>query len=304
MSNKILFFGNERLATSVTTTAPTLQALLAAGYEITGVVVAQNESAQSRNARELEIVQIAAAHNIPVLSPAKLSDAKDEIAAHGADIGVLVAYGKLVPQDIIDLFPHGIINIHPSLLPRHRGPTPIESAILSGEPETGVSVMQLTSGMDAGPVYGQARLPLSGTETKQALADVLLTLGKGMVLELLPQILDGSLQPIAQDESQVTYDNLITKDVSTLDWQKPAVQLDREIRAYLGWPRSRTTLGTSEVIITAAHAEIGSGRPGDMWIEDQRLGIYTSDGLLILEQLIPAGKSEMSGSAFLLGYQL
>ena len=301
--NKILFFGNERLATGASTTAPVLQALIAAGYEITGVVVAQNESSQSRNARELEIVQVAKHHDIPVLSPANLHDATDEIAALEAEVGVLVAYGKIVPQSIIDLFPRGIINIHPSLLPKHRGPTPIESVILQGDKETGVSLMQLSAGMDAGPVYIQTVIPLTGKETKPELVEQLLKAGTDLLLANIEDILDGSRQPVAQDDTEATYDQLITKDNSQLEWQKPAEQLAREVRAYLGWPRSRTTIGSTEVIITIAHATKGQGEPGNLRIEQKEVGLFTREGILIIDRLIPAGKKEMDAAAFLAGYQ-
>jgi len=302
MSNKILFFGNERLATGLVTPAPTLRALIAAGYDVTGVIVAQNEIGSSRQARELEIVQVAEEHHIPVVSPPKLGEAEDKIRAFQADIGVLVAYGKIVPPPIIDLFPRGIINIHPSLLPRHRGSTPIESAILDGDTETGVSLMQLSSKMDAGPVYGQIKMALHGTETKQALADQLLNLGKDMLLDMLPKILDGTLMPTPQDDTLASYDGLITKEASKLDWHKSALQLEREIKAYAGWPRSRTTINNIDVIVTKAHIVSGVSKPGILWQEPKQLGFYTTDGILVIDSLVPAGKKEMDIASFLAGY--
>jgi len=304
MLNKILFFGNERLGTGVVTTAPTLQALIQAGYQITGVIVAQNELGQSRRARELEIAQVARQHTIPVLSPAKLIDMQPELAALGAEIGVLVAYGKIVPQSIIDIFPRGIINIHPSLLPLHRGPTPIESVILEAAQQTGVSLMHVTAAMDSGPVYAQTSVALSGDETKQNLADQLLNLGKDMLLEHLPAILEARLQPAAQDDNRATYDKRLSKLASQLDWHKPAAQLEREIRAYAGWPRSRTTLAGAQVIITRAHAAEGNGTAGSLKLDNKQLGVQCDPGILIIDNLIPAGKKEMSASGFLAGYQL
>lgn len=303
MSNKIVFFGNERLGTGLNTDVPVLQALMAAGYQITAVVVAQNETGKSRKARTLEIVQVAEAHNIPVLSPSKLAEAKDDMAAYGAEIGVLVAYGKIVPQDVIDVFPRGIVNIHPSLLPKHRGPAPIESAILNGDMETGVSLMQLSAKMDAGPVYVQQAVKLSGSETKRELADRLITIGKDMLLLHLPAILDGSFKPQPQDEAKVTYDKLIEKSDGVLDFQKPAIELERAVRAYTGWPRSRANIGLSEVIITEAHVVDSDGVAGTLWFQDKQIGIFGSKGLLVIDRLIPSGKKEMAGSAFLAGYK-
>ena len=307
MSSKIVFFGNERLATGVTTQAPTLQALIAAGYEVAAVVVAQEAPSQSRQARPLEITAIATAHGIPVIAPAKLSNIKDHLAGFGASIGVLAAYGKYVPPSIIDLFPRGIINIHPSLLPKHRGPTPLESVILDGDNLTGVTLMQLAAAMDSGAIVAQDTVALRGDETKQALADQLLGRGKDMLIKYLPSILDGSSQVIAQDDSQAQYDQLITKDdgkLSDAAWQQPVAQLERRIRAYAGWPRSRTTVGATDIIITSAHVAPGDGSPGTLCLENKSLGIHANGGVLVIDSLIPAGKKEMSAAAFLAGYHL
>jgi methionyl-tRNA formyltransferase len=301
---RLIFFGNERLATGVTTTAPTLRALLEAELEIAAVVVAQNNAGTSRKPRPLEVAVLAEQHNIPVLSPDKLSEAKDELTALKADTGVLAAYGKLVPQEIINLFSNGIINIHPSLLPRHRGSTPLETVILSDETETGVSLMSLTDKLDEGPVYAQQIVPLRGDETKQALADQLSQLGANMLVTHLPRILDGSLSPTDQDPAKATYTEQITKAVSELDFTKSATELARAVRAYAGWPRSRAKLGTTEVIITAAHPSEVSGTPGTLFLADKQLGLHCSQGTLIIDKLIPAGKQEMTSTAFLAGYNL
>lgn len=303
MSNKIVFFGNERLGTGLGTNVPVLRALIATGYEITSLVVAQNEIGKSRKGRTLEIVQVAEAHNIPVLSPAKLSEFNDQLAALGAEAGVLIAYGKIVPQGVIDVFPKGIINIHPSLLPKHRGPTPIESVILSNEPETGVSLMRLGAKMDAGPVYAQQTIQLTGNETKPELADRLITLGKDMLIQHLPNILDGSLQPKPQDDAQATYDKLIEKTDGVLNFQKTAIQLEREVRAFADWPRSRTNIGITEVVINKAHSIDGKGVAGTLWLQSKEIGIYCSQGVLIIDRLIPAGKKEMDARSFLIGYK-
>lgn len=302
-SKPILFFGNERLATGVTTAAPTLRGLIEEGYDVAAVVIAQNPHDKSRSARQLEIAEMAAAHKIPVIRPHDLLESKHELAKYKAEAAILIAYGKLIPQEIIDLFPKGIINIHPSLLPLHRGSTPLESVILEGAVETGVSLMKLVAAMDAGPIYAQRKISLGGNETKQELADKLSTIGSKMVLKHLPAILDGSLEAESQDEAAATEDSQITKADSQLDWNKPAVQLEREIRAFAGWPRSRSNIGWTKVIITKAHVSEGSGKIGNLYIQNKQLGVYTSDGILIIETLIPLGKKEMSAEAFLAGYK-
>lgn len=303
MSSKIVFFGNERLATGVSTTAPVLRALIEAGYDIRAVVTTQGDIGRSRKPRPLEIAAVAAEHNIPLIIPGKLSEQLDEIQALDAEAGVLVAFGKIVPQSLIDVFPRGIINIHPSALPKHRGPTPLESVLLAGESETAVSLMALGAEMDAGPVYAQQAVSLAPNVTKQQLADQLLETGRNMLISHLPAILNGSLNPEAQDDSQATYDTRIAKDAGVIVWQRPAVEIERQIRAYAGWPKSRANIGGHEVVLTAAHVVPGAGTPGVVWLEGRELGMHTGDGILIIDELVPAGKKPMSGSAFLLGYR-
>lgn len=312
--NKLVFFGNERLATGVNTTAPTLQALISAGYQIQAVVVAQESgenSSKSRKSRPLEIVNVAKYHNIPVLVPQKLSDIIDQLASYKADAGILAAFGKLVPQSVIDIFPRGIINIHPSLLPAHRGSIPIEAALLSGDPETGVSLMQLVRTMDGGPVYAQSTVPLMGTETKQALADRLLQLGTTMLIASLPAILDGSLVAQPQPDVAVVYDQRLSKDAGRLnqaDWNRPAKDIERMVRAFAGWPRVRTNLAGTEVILTAAHILsddlADEGSPGKLWVSSRKLGVHTRDSILVVDRLIPANKKEMTANDFLSGRHL
>lgn len=301
MSETILFFGNERLATGVATTAPTLRALIASGYNIAAVVANETPSL-SRQKRELEVASVANDHAIPVFLPRRVLDIKAEIEKFGAVAAILVAYGKIVPQSIIDIFPKGIINIHPSLLPLHRGPTPIESVILEGAERTGVSLMQLVKEMDAGPVYAQTEIELSRTEAKQDLVDKLLGVGSELLIRTLPAILSGTLEPVAQDNSAATYDSLITKSAGIVDWNKPAVEIERQIRAYAGWPKSRTTIASKEVIIIQASRMDLSGEPGDVTVIDQQLIIFARSGALSIKRLKPADKKEMEAAAFIAGY--
>ena len=304
MNEPILFFGNERLATGVTSPVLVLQSLIKAGYNVPAVVVAQENKIKSRKDRALEIEAVAEANNIPVLAPPKLKEAAADLQKYGAVAAVLVSYGKIIPQEVIDIFPKGIINIHPSLLPKHRGPTPIESVILSGEKETGVSLMQLAAKMDAGDVYAQETVLLRGDETKQQLADQLLNMGAKMLVHYLPDILSGQLMPAQQNDSEATYDKKIEKEAAQLNHDKPAEELAREVRAYAGWPKSRVLLAKKELVVTQAYALPGNGLPGGIWIEGHNFGMYCSEGILAIDSLIPPGKKEMTAQAFLAGYPL
>lgn len=301
-STKIVFFGNERLATGVQTTAPTLQALINGGFTIAAVIV-NNENTISRKQRRLEIEELALANNIPVYAPKKLKELQPLLTDLQADVGVLAAYGKIVSSEIIQLFPHGIINIHPSLLPLHRGSIPLESVILAGDSHTGVSLMQLAPEMDAGPVFAQSEVNLTKRESKQELADHLLDIGSAMLLEVLPGIISGEIVSMPQDHTRATYDNLINKTDGILDWNKPAAVLEREVRAFAEWPKSRTTLGSLEVVITKAHVVEESGIVGEIRATKNELIVYSAQKALAIDELVPAGKKTMSASAFLAGYR-
>lgn len=295
-SKKIVFFGNERLSSGFEPQgAPTLQALITAGYNIVAVV-ANHQEATSRKARKLEIQAVAEAHNIPLLLPRNLVAIRDELIALQPNVGVLVAYGRMVPQTVIDVFPHGIVNIHPSLLPQYRGSTPIEQAILDGVKQTGVSLMQLVKKMDAGPIFAQETLVLDGHETKFELTTTMLNIGSQMLIKSLPGIVNGSLQAMMQNDKNATYCGLITKANGILDLAKPALQLEREVRAYAGWPKSRVTIFEQDIVVTKARVVAS--------LVDSTLTLTCGQRsyLEILELTAPSGR-RMSGSDFMRGYK-
>jgi methionyl-tRNA formyltransferase len=293
-SKRLVFFGNERLSTGLSSTsAPTLNALINHGYDVAAVISNYTEG-RSRNARKLEIADVADKHNIPLLLPTHPKDIIQDIKSLNAEFGVLVAYGRIIPKEIIDIFPLGIINIHPSLLPRYRGPTPIEQVILDGAQETGTSIMQLVSKMDAGPVFVQGKVKLSGKESKEQLAAQLLNLGCELLIKNLPAILDGSLKPTSQNDSDTTYTKLISKDDGIVNWEKPAVQIEREVRTYYGWPKSRAVIFGKDIIITKARVAES--------VNDGRLVMPCQPGFLEIEELrAPSGKI-VSGEEFNRGY--
>jgi len=300
---KLVFFGNERIATGVVTTAPTLQMLIDEGFDVCAVVVSEKGS-NSRGAQELAVEKLANDNHIPLINAHSNTDYHLELAKLKPTIGVLVAFGRIVPQSVIDIFPKGILNIHPSLLPKHRGSIPIESAILSGDETTGVSIMNLERKMDAGSIYGQAQIDLDGTESKQFLADTLLEIGGALLKEVIPLIIEDTAAPVPQDDSSATYDKLITKENGRIDTSKPAVQLEREIRAYLEWPKSKINIAGVDTIITATHTSDTPSKMafGAIFINDKELCLQTSDGVLIIDKLKPSGKPEMTSTAFLAGY--
>ena len=296
----IIFFGNESIATGVSTDTPVLKGLVKSGYHVSLVVVNKHQ-VSSRCKGELEIIQAAQALNIPTASPARLADIADQIKSIQPAIGILVAYGRIIPADILDLFPHGIINIHPSLLPEYRGPTPIEQAILDGKSQTGVTVMRVTPQMDAGPILGQAKVTLRPSSSKQALADQLLAEGYEMVFDLLPKILSHSAIEQEQNDDQPTYTKLITKADGKLNGTKSQVQLAREVKAYAGWPSSYLEYKGKSITVLDATASTVALPPGQLARVGKKLFFGCKGGSLEIIKLRPAGKSAMATSEFING---
>lgn len=301
MNKSLVFFGTEAIS------ATSLQALLDNDWVIEAVVTKPDSPRGRHGTPAAPLVKtIALEHNIRVLQPEKVSEIVDE--KFESSVAVLVSYGKIIPKSVIDLFPVGIINVHPSLLPKYRGPTPFQTAILNGETETGVSLMKLVETMDAGPVYIQTTHQLTGDETAEELGQTLATSGALLLAESLPSIIDGSLAPTPQDDSQATYCHLFTKAMGIIDWNKPAEILEREIRAYHEWPKSTAQLEKYQVIITQAHVvPTNHGeKPGfvDVDTDIGLIMVECGNGTLCIDRLKPVGRNEMTAKEFIAGYQL
>lgn len=291
---KLVFFGNERLATAVGTDVPVLRALVAGDFQVAAVVVSHSP-AVSRRQRPLEIVDVAHAYHIPVLMPEKLSTIAAKLHGLKAEAGVLVAFGRIIPQEILDIFPKGIINIHPSLLPKLRGSTPVETAILNGLEQTGVSLMRLTAEMDAGPVYVQKKIGLTENETKLELAQLLSNEGAKLLADNLEDILSGRLKPKFQDETEADYTRLLSSQDGNIDFNEPAEDIERKVRAFLGFPKTKAKVFGRDIIITKA-------RVADS-LHDGQLVLKAQPGFIEITELIAPSGRIMSGADFMKGYQ-
>ena len=290
MTDRIIFFGTEAFS------ADALRALIASNFNVVAVVTKPDQpKGRGHKLTEPLVKTIAREHDIPVWQPTKLADVAEQITSLQPVAGVLVSYGKIIPQSIIDLFTPGIINVHPSLLPRYRGPSPIEAAIIHHDNQTGVTIMQLSAAMDAGPIYAQHIIPLDHTETKPALYATLSHIGNQLLIDTLPDILSGALTPTPQNDADVTYCSLLSKQDGLLDpADLTAVQAEARIRAFLGFPRTRLPLGDQTLIITRAHVSKTAETP---------LSVQFSDGNYLApdELIAPSGKT-MTAEAFLRGH--
>ena len=273
-----------------------LRSLVEAGFSIAAVVTKpDSKKGRGQKLSAPDVKTYAIEHNIPVWQPVKLVEITQYINKLNQPTGVLVSYGKIIPQSIIDLFSPGIINLHPSLLPHYRGPSPIESAILYGDAITGISLMQLSAAMDAGPVYDQQPITVKSNETAAALYDTLGRLGSQRLVELLPKIIDGSLHPTAQDDTAASYSKLLAKHDGVLSPDKmTAVEAERRVRAFTIFPKTRLVIGANSLIILAAHVADIPATSLDQQFQD---GKY-----LVIDKLVaPSGKM-MNATAFLRGH--
>ncbi len=234
-------------------------------------------------------------------------------------VGVLIDFGIIVSQAVIDYFPKGIVNSHFSLLPKLRGADPISFAILEGVKKTGVSLMLLVQAMDEGPLIAVGEMKLNGNETTPSLTDSLVELSYSLLENTLPAYIQGNattinhhaITAVSQEEScklrnepyEPTYTRKLTKQDGQIDWHKPAQQIEREIRAFTGWPKSRSILGDIECVITRARVEKGAGEPGVIEVRGKDILVYCGTDVLCIESLKPAGKKDMTSEGFLAGYK-
>lgn len=286
----IVFFGTEDFSLY------SLKTLIEAGFPVVAVVTKPNtKRGRGRALTQPAVKSYAEEHGVLVLQPSNLSDITQYIGSLSSPVGVLASYGKIIPQSILDLFSPGIINIHPSLLPKYRGPSPIEAAIEHRDSRTGVSIMRLVREMDAGPIYAQVPYALDQTESKPELYNTLGLMGANLLVHTLPSIVDGSLQPIPQNESEATYCPLLSKKESLLDPKKITPgDAEARIRAHLGFPRTRMTIAGHEIIVTKAHAVMSKRSPLDIQCKN---GAYLS----IDELVAPSGRT-MDAKGFINGY--
>jgi len=243
---------------------------------------------------------------LPVLTPARLRDPAvvANVAALHPEIGVLADYGKLLPQAILDLPPHGILNLHPSLLPHHRGATPIPAAIFEGDAETGVSLFRMDAGMDTGPIVATGAVALSGDEDVPGLEARLAALAAGLLRRSLGPWLGGELPAVAQSRERVSITRPFRREDGRLDPARPAAALERQVRAYRPWPG--TFLEASGGRIAVLRAGIAPAQPGDeagrlVGDDGSGLALATGDGRLQLLEVQPAGGRNMDAAAFLRG---
>lgn len=296
---RLAFFGTPDFSVSA------LQALVAAGHEIVCVYTQPPRGAgRGEKERRSPVHHAATELGIEVRTPPSLKgDAiQADFAALDLDAAVVVAYGLILPKPILDAPRLGCINIHASLLPRWRGAAPIQRAILAGDVETGVTIMAMDEGLDTGPELLREAVAIDASTTAEILHDQLSALGARLIVEALEGFEAGRIKPVPQSEVGATYAAKLTRAEGRLDWSRPAVELERQVRAFSPWPGAWFNHGEDRLKVLAAEIAAGSGAPGS--VLDDRLTVACGEGALRLVTVQREGRSPVEAEALLRGYPI
>ena len=306
---RIVFFGTPEFA------VPSLEGLISSAHTVVGVVT-QPDRPRGRGQRVTDSPVKAAAlrHGLPVLQPTRLRDAETmaALSALSPDLGVVAAYGKLIPGELLQLPRHGMINVHASLLPKYRGAAPVHRAVMNGDTSTGVTIMRMVVALDAGAMMARVTRPIGPDETSDLVERDLAQLGVAPLLQVVEQLASGTAREDPQDDAQSTYAARLTKEEGLIDWTLPASVIHNRVRGLYPWPHAHTHVGGSRVIVlksrvqeTASGSELGSD-PGTV-VEVSRDGVIVAAGQgthLKLLELQPEGRRAMAVRDFLAGHPM
>lgn len=277
---------------------------LASHYQVVGVVTQPDRaSGRGRELKAPPVKLLAQELNIPVIQPQKLREpeAMQQLQSWNPELIVVAAFGQILRKEVLELPQYGCINIHASLLPRWRGAAPINAAVLAGDEETGVTIMKMDVGLDTGPMLSMRKIRITPDDTAGSLLQALSTLGADLLIETLPAYIAGNLIPQPQPAEGMTYAPMLKKEDGLLDFNHPAVDLERRVRAMNPWPGAWFQWHGAPLKVHKAHVEQGQAEAGKRLIEQNQPAVGTGSGLLILDKVQPPGKKSMSGKAFLSG---
>ena len=289
----------------------TLEALIAAGHDVC-LAVTQPDKPKGRGGKMqyTPVKEKALFYNIPVYQPKRVRDPEcvEELRKYNADVMVVVAFGQILPKEILEMTSYGCINVHASLLPKYRGAAPIQWAIIEGEKVTGVTTMQMDEGLDTGDMILKTEVPVAADETGESLHDKLAAAGAALCVETLRALEDGTAVREKQGESPTAYAKMLTKELGNIDWAEPAVKIERLVRGLNSWPSAYTHWNGKVMKIwraaaeAAETAETADVQPGTVVsVEKESFAVQTGDGVLrVLEVQMP-GKKRMDAGAFLRG---
>lgn len=297
---KVIFMGTPDFA------VPCLEHILASGHEVQAVFT-QPDKPRGRK-QELappEVKICALAHGLRVCQPKTLRDgeAMEIIRELQPDVIVVAAYGKILPKEIIEYPQYGCVNVHGSLLPKYRGAAPIQWSVINGDEQTGITIMQMNECLDTGDMLYQKAVPIEVNDTAESMFDKLSVLGAEMITEALEMLERGELTPVKQDDALATYAPMLSKEVSEIDWTKPAKEVHDLVRGLYSWPIAHTYLNGKKLKIYRTELSACSGDAGTIVATDP-LTVACSEGSVIIRELQLEGKKRMDSISFLIGHKL
>ncbi len=286
---------------------PPLQALAEAGHDIAGVVTRIDKPAgRGRTLAAPPVKTAAEQRGLPVFQPRRVREPEfiETLKRLGPEVIVVAAYGQILPKEILILPKYGCINIHASLLPAYRGAAPINWAIIRGEAETGITVMQMDEGMDTGAILMRQSIPIEQTDTTGSLTEKLSFLGARLIAAALPLIESGALQQAQQDGSKATMAPILKKEDGLIDWNLPAAEIHNRVRGLSPWPGAYSFLDGKLIKVLVSEPRPGTGEPGKLYGPDNStLAVGTGSGLLDIVAIQPEGKKPMTAAEFLRGHR-
>jgi methionyl-tRNA formyltransferase len=298
---RIVFFGTPQSA------VPALRALISAGLAPVAVVTRQAKPVGRKAIlQESPIEKTARAEGIPVHTPRTLKDAAflEWFTSQQPDVAVLVVYGKILPEAVLAVPKKGFINVHPSLLPRHRGASPVVTTVLTGDTQSGSTIIKLDQEVDHGPILAQEKIAVEPRATTGTLTSTLADLGAKLLVKTVPAYLADSITPKEQDHSGATFTGILKREMGAIDWTKSAIEIDRQIRAFTPWPGTFSCWQNKRLKILEAHPVDRAEKStlGKVFVAEQNLFIHTGQGVLQLDMVQPEGKKPQSGREFLRGH--
>lgn len=298
---KIVFMGTPDFAVEA------LENLVKSDYEVVCVVTQPDKPKGRGNQVQISAVkECAQKYNLPVFQPKKIKEAEavEYLRTLEADLFVVAAFGQILSKEILEMPKFGCINIHGSLLPKYRGAAPIQWAILNGEKETGITIMQMNEGLDTGDMLTKVVVPIDSKDTGESLFHKMASAGADLLVKTIPQLIEGTITAIPQNEEESSYAPMIKKEMGKILWKKEAEELERMVRGMNSWPSAYTTYGKKTLKIWEAYVEEGNSgmAPGSVvQVTKEVIKIQTGKNLLVLKNLQLEGKKRMDVSAFLLG---
>jgi methionyl-tRNA formyltransferase len=301
---RVVFFGTPAFA------VPTLETLLESAHTVTAVVTQPDRpSGRGHRTADAPVKARAAGAGVPVLQPRSLKDPGflDSLAALRADVGVVAAYGRILPEAVLALPAHGLINVHASLLPRYRGAAPVHRAVIAGERETGVTIMRIVAALDAGPMLAAERRPIGPDETSEMVERGLARIGAALLRATLDRLVHGPIEERPQDEAEATYAARLTRDDGIVDWTRPAEAVHNQIRGLHPWPHAHSFLDGRRLILlrsTVSPARSPAAAGSVVAAQGDELSVATASGILRIVELQAEGKRPVTAREFLAGHRV